>query len=132
MDKKTYHSDSALSRQYSHIGFDVFDAERIDFYLQDRLRLVGVIKDKKEKTREMSNLIVFSLRFKEHKTIVHYPEGIEEQKVLQVDSVYTRPQFRTFGIASYVYSLLVEKGFIVVSDTSQLFSSIRLNRSVSA
>ena len=131
MDKKTYHSDGALARQYSHLGFEVFDAERVDFYLQDDLRLVGVIKDKKEKTQEMSNLIIFSLRFKTHKTIINYPEEVLEDKVLQVDSVYTRPEFRTFGIASYVYALLVEKGFIVVSDTSQFTDGKQLWKKIS-
>lgn len=131
MDKKTYHSDGALSRQYEHLGFEVFDAERVDFYLQDDLRLVGVIKEKKEKTQEMSNLIVFSLRFKSYKTIVNYPDGIDTEKVLQVDSVYTRPEFRTFGIASYVYTLLVEQGFIVVSDTSQFTDGKQLWKKIS-
>ena len=131
MDKKTYHSDGALQRQYVHLGFEVFNAERIDFYLQDELRLVGVIKDKKEKTQEMSNLIVFSLRFKTFKTIVNYPSDIDKHKVLQVDSVYTRPEFRTFGIASYVYMLLVEKGYIVVSDSGQFDDGKQLWKKIS-
>lgn len=131
MDKKTYHSDSALKRQYQFLGFEVFDAERVEFYLQDKLRLVGVIKDKKDKTQELSNLIVFSLRFKTHKTIVNYPDGVEESKTLQVDSVYTRPEFREFGIASFVYTLLVEKGFIIVSDTSQFSDGKQLWKKIS-
>lgn len=131
MEKETYHSDNTLSRVYDHLFFEVFDGVRVDFYIQDKLRLVGTIKKKKQKTQEDSNLIVFSLRFKEHQTIVNYPEGISKDKVLQVDSVYTRSEFREFGMASLVYATLVEKGFIIVSDSAQFNDGKQLWKKIS-
>ena len=131
MEKETFISDRSLAREQKHLGFEVFDAMRVDFYLMDLIKVIGVVKKKKEKTQEMSNLIVFSLRFKQTKTIVNYPEGINRNDVLQVDSVYVSRALKGRGIASFVYSMLVEQGFIVVSDTSQFSDGKELWKKIS-
>jgi len=131
MDKDTYHSNDTLTRNYRHLCTTSSAGVDINFYLQDNIRCVATIKKKKEKTREESNLIVFSLLFKNVKTIINYPEGIKESEVLQVDSVYVRPEFREFGLASFAYMKLVEAGFIVVSDSSQFEDGKRLWKKLS-
>jgi hypothetical protein len=131
MEKETFYSDGSLQRMFSPLGKEVFENVAISFFIMDTLKVVGVIKKKKEKTNEQSNLIVFSLRFKNTKTIMHYPDGIDQHKVLQVDSVYVKKDFRGLGISSFVYALLVEKGFIIVSDTSQFDDGKQLWKKIS-
>lgn len=132
LKSQTFMSDATLLRDHSPLDYYVVNAERIEFFFSKTQRVVtGVIKKKKEKTKEMSNLVVFSLRFKKEKTIVNYPNGVDQHKVLQVDSVYTDEDYRGRGISSFVYALLVEKGFIIVSDTSQFDDGKQLWKKIS-
>ena len=131
LEKPTYYSDSSLSRMFIYLCDEIFENIKVSFYMLDNLKVVGVIPEKKEKTQEKSNQIVFSLRFKTYKTIINYPDDIDKSKVLQVDSVFTSKIVRGTGIASFVYAMLVERGFIVVSDTSQFEDGKQLWKKIS-
>lgn len=129
---QTFMSDATLVRDHTELGYFVIDAVRVNLYFSKTQRVVtGVISEKKPKTQEQSNLVIFSLRFKKEKTIVNYPDGVDKTKVLQVDSVYTDEDFRGRGLSAYVYATLIEEGFIVVSDTSQFEDGKQLWKKIS-
>lgn len=121
--KMQFVSDSTLSRGYDKIGeFNTSAVGEVSIYLlKQGSSVLGTIKSEKQigDTAVNSNRVVFFLRFKQFPTIVNYPIGITKNTVKQVDSAYVSSEFRGFGIASFVYSLMIANGYVVVSDSAQ-------------
>ena len=117
--KNTFISDRSLARDFKFLGSDVFVNDKIYFHIIDNLRVHGTTKQKKDKTNEDSNKIIFSLKFKTTKTINNIPDDLKNKNIVQVDSVYVDSEYSGIGIASYVYLMLADQGYVILSDSSQ-------------
>lgn len=116
----TFTSDSSISRMYEPlIEFDAKQEMVRFFKLKATDKVIGVVRRKKPDTKEDSNEIIFTLRFKHKHTLIKTPTELKGKKILQVDKVFTDEDFRGEGFASLVYITLAQKGFIVISDSSQ-------------
>lgn len=127
--KKTFISDEALARDYSFLGeTHIVSDEIVNFYLLKKgpFSAVGVIDSKKPKSGIKSNKIILFLRFKKQLSLIKIPDEIKKRKLLQVDKVLCEEEFRNFGLASYLYALIVEKDFVIISDSSQLIGGKKL------
>ena len=116
-DTRTLISDRSLERDYKLIGEISVTDNLVRFFMLDKTQVYGVVKDKNE-LDEDSNRVVFVVRFKNRHTIANLPEQVDESKILQIDGVSVSRELKGLGIASFVYTLLVKRGFTILSDGS--------------
>lgn len=118
-------SKSALERDYSFLSSldinpAIDDAEILHFYMLNEGRTIHGGYFIIDEIGEERLKIVFVLTFKANNTLKAYPKDINKKLLLQVSKVNTNSQFGRIGIASFVYQSLIQKGFIILSDTVQL------------
>lgn len=113
-------SDNALKRKYSYLGFiEVFGNISVELHFHKSSQVVfGTIKEK-DKDDFDSNQVIFSLMFKETNTLKEIPKKIDIKKILQVDKVTINEKFENFGVASFAYATLVNRGYTILSDIDQ-------------
>lgn len=118
---KSFTSDSSLARLYEPAFAEItVEGEKISFYmLKATKKIIGTIKATKPDTKQESNQIIFSIKFKSSTTLVKVPSELDSSKILQVDRTAIDPEYEGQGIASFVYISLAKAGYIIISDSSQ-------------
>lgn len=117
---KMFLSDSALNRDFTLIGELEVNHYLLEFYSRNEGRTVyGGYKIKNEYDEEGLK-VVFVLEFKAKPTLINYPKDVKKKHLVQVNKVNTDLDFRDFGVAMFVYQLLVKRGLIILSDITQL------------
>lgn len=103
----------------------VFSIDEIKFYiLNDQKAIYGCVNDLSEPSHP--NRLIFRLLFKDVPTIENYPEGIEQDRILQINSVFLDTAFRGNKIIIRVYEKLVSIGYILVNDEAEYVPSLHL------
>jgi hypothetical protein len=116
----SYTSDVSLERLYQELGEIKAKDDVVRLYLQNtKDNVIGVIKREKPDTKVETNAMIFTLRFKKRNTIDKMPAELKGHDILQVTKVSIDPSYEGVGIASLAYALLVAKGYVVISDSSQ-------------
>ena len=98
----TFTSNSSLDRNYKLLGLIEVEDEMVGLYsLKGATKVIGTIKQNKPApNNELSNRVVFSLKFKSKHTLTKIPSDLDQSKIIQVDKVSTDKSFEGFGIAS--------------------------------
>ncbi len=126
--KKTlelFFSESAVQREFEELGeFDIdrnlYSVDKLKIIARKEGRMVYAVYQDINKYNETGWRVVFVLEFKNKPTLINYPKDINKKLLLQVNKVNTDKNYRELGLASYVYQLLIKKGFIILSDIIQL------------
>ena len=93
------------------------DAE-LHILIDDLPCVKGTVKSNHPEDGRSTNRIVFSLRFKPSHTLAN-TINVDDTKIIQVDKVSIDREFGNQGLASFAYSRLAMRGFIILSDNSQ-------------
>lgn len=80
----------------------------------------GVIEQTGEAVYWVANLIYFKSAL-----IKNLPNEFVDN-ILQIDRVATISKYETFGLASEIYSSLVQKGYVIISDSIQYIGGKKL------
>lgn len=118
LSKQTSYSEGALSRDFSLLSDYQTTGGTLKVLIHKRTNMViGVEENQNQQTRHNC---VFSLLFKDTVTFDYdlTKAGIHGT-VLQVDRVELHDRFQAIGFCSSVYHLLVELGYVIVSDSTQ-------------
>lgn len=107
-----YMSANALDTRYTYIGHDL----NIYWYLCNDLSHLSAV-DTESKTPDSTRLReMFRLRFKESDELRFTHKFA---KVLQINSVSISPDYGNRGTGSRIYQSLANRGYTLVSDTTQ-------------
>ena len=131
----TYISRNTANRNYKHIGKFPLPTligrhDHVDILISNGGKLVeGVIPSTRPIQHDEGYRIIFSLMFKDE--LPNYlPPELQHENVVQVDGVSTHNQFEGKGLATFVYFMLVKRGYTIISDFHHEFGGLRLWRTL--
>jgi len=113
-----YHSHSTLERRFDKLFSVQVGRFIVDFYRSkfNKLQYVGCIPSDID---PIEDEVIFTLEFKPKTTLYAIPSEFKNAEVKQVTRVSVKPEWYGRGLASFVYSYLVEDGSIILSDLDQ-------------
>jgi hypothetical protein len=135
-DRGTYISAKTYKRSYTKIG--VFplpvalgDHKSVDILLSNSTKsVVGVVPAVRPIDGDVGYKDVFFLMFKD--TLPpNLPPELHQSKMLQIDGVETHIELRGRGLSTFVYFLLMNLGYTIISDFYHEVGGLKLWRKLS-
>ena len=111
----SYPSLEGLKREFEHLGTMEKEGHEYNFWLSKNKRFAKVsveAVDPNMPSAGKRQLIVATLSFDNR-------AGLPVKHELQVDTVYTHPDYRTLFVSGILYIVLARYGYSIVSDFSQ-------------
>lgn len=115
-----FRSDESLKRLFIrlHEDFEMSDSTKIHFYLnKKKFNAIGVIEKVNPITNTKSNFEICNVNFYHPNPASKLPDDIENP--LQISQVYTDERYEAQGIATFLYILLAQLNYTIVSDKVQ-------------
>jgi hypothetical protein len=109
----SYPSLEGLKRENISLGRLEREDQPYHFWLSPTLKVAKVSTAGTDEIGQKRQLIVVQVRFDNRAT------DLPVQKMLQVDTVYTHPEYRGQFLAGAMYILLARYGYTIVSDFKQ-------------
>lgn len=124
----SYISVETMNRKYdvlADITIPDLPNEHFKVLLSKNKTMAGIFKMVKNPNTQELGLAVICLVYFKQPIISKLPDDMIGH-MLQIDRVATIPAYESFGIASMMYAHLVNKGYVVISDTIQYRGGMRL------
>ncbi len=120
-DRPRRMSGSARERETKFL----FSIQNVEFRMvNDGLAVLGFVHEPND--RVQSYRVVFHLSFKHQLTISKFPNDINPNDVIQINSVVADADYRSSDLCATVYEHLVRAGYVLMSDESQFTPAVHL------